>query len=419
MTPLEPRKIRDANGIDTFERALLYAALMLRASNTNVDNVPAGKANKYLNASRIVVNLANITQRGIEPTVKIEMKLPYDNQRALRHGGNFVESLGSCGNIDGSFNEPAAPTEPNFFPIPADPTWVTTLERYAAWCATNLIGGHAALNNKVAPPVTVDFLEEDTSGASLLIGALLKLGLYEYLRNNDLISAVIPEIKIGTEPLKIETGSTLIHLFRGASFQNLEYAINTRQVLGLGGSSTFQLSDIVVLSIGISRLIMTSSSLVVEQEIAIQSQQRLNLAGATSSRTEDGNIASSGIILLRINQGESEAKVEDGNRQSESYQVFRLESESTSSVGARPPEPEELKLYNVWWKLEPSMFGTFNSISAFPYYSVFNADGVNGVRFGGGSYASVGKPDAGYRFLEIFDIRWKLEEQVFPAISNF
>ena len=77
MTLLESKDIRDNHNIDTYERGFAYAALLLRASNTDSRNVPAGKQNKYFQAVRIVAKVDNLTQQGIESTLTISVKLPF------------------------------------------------------------------------------------------------------------------------------------------------------------------------------------------------------------------------------------------------------------------------------------------------------------------------------------------------------
>ena len=219
MTVLESRAVRDNNGIDTFERSLVYAALMLRASNTSLASNPvdartgAEKKNIYYNAVRINAKFDAVNALGIDSTLTLSLKIPYNNQSALKQGGNFLENLGVYGNVPpDAFLLKANPSVPNLFPLPTEPLWVNSLERLAGWSATNLVGGFVSLNGKVVPPISVTFSEEDSPSPNLLINALLKLNLAVYLEKNNLIAAITSQVRSGHWADAVATLETLRHL---------------------------------------------------------------------------------------------------------------------------------------------------------------------------------------------------------------
>lgn len=141
MTVLIDKATRDAAGIDSYERGFVWAALTLRAVLTAPD---APAQNPYLNWVRITWNAnrlitANNGIRLARPFLIIQAKLPYRQQSALYWGGNWHENI----EVFGTVTPPPPqftcdPTEPNPFPIAADPVWVTTLEAYFAWCGLTL-----------------------------------------------------------------------------------------------------------------------------------------------------------------------------------------------------------------------------------------------------------------------------------------
>lgn len=194
MTTLEPKTIRDAHGIDTFERGLVYAALLLRSSNISLSNTSPAKTNKYFNAVRIIANFAKQSTEGVESSLSIQAKLPYQSQEALVEGGNFIENLGVFNNSEPpSFSVTCVRQQPIPFAMPHEPIWVDTLERYLAWCAHKLINGYLIKYPDQTPPVTSDFLEEE-SEPSLLIKAIIEIDTFVYLQRNNLVCAVVKTI---------------------------------------------------------------------------------------------------------------------------------------------------------------------------------------------------------------------------------
>lgn len=183
MTPLDTKANRDLYGIDTFERGLVYAALLLRSSNTNPDNTRTKQKNPYYNAVRIALNNTNTL-------VVIQGKLPYDNNLALRGGGSFIKSLGVYDNADPNpFLYQAPASNPIKLTIIDSPFWVNTLERYFAWTASNLLSGFLDLETGQQQG-SIQFLEEDALEPSILLNVSLPINYNQFLNSGNLIYAI-------------------------------------------------------------------------------------------------------------------------------------------------------------------------------------------------------------------------------------
>lgn len=198
MTLLEPKTERDARGIDTLERALVYTALILRAGNTHLSNTSTvgGKINKYRNAVRIAANFANVAATKVEPLLSLFFKFPYDSAEALKQGGKFAEHVKSFTNEPVEILLQVEPTSGEALSLPSEPQWVNSLERYATWIASCLIVGHISLNPAKLPPVTIAFFEEDSDEPSITINATLKLDYNAFLLTNNLVAAVVQQIPV-------------------------------------------------------------------------------------------------------------------------------------------------------------------------------------------------------------------------------
>lgn len=210
MTPLESKALRDSYGIDTFERGFVYAALLLRASNTDPSNTKPKDKNKYYNAVRIAFNFETITEQGDDDssksytvaTIIVQAKIPYNSILALKHGGYFINYLQEYGNNNPNpFSLFAPPTEemlgtPDYY-IYEDPSWVTTLEKYLAWCATNLICGFEADISLEEKLVKIQILEEDALNSSVQIDANLFFDYKTFIKTNNVFYAIPQQTKTG------------------------------------------------------------------------------------------------------------------------------------------------------------------------------------------------------------------------------
>lgn len=226
MTRLEDKTKRDNYGIDTFERGFIYAALLLRASNTDPNNSRLPNKNPYYNAVRLAFNFeVNTDQEKDESSksyttaaVLVQAKLPYNSILALKHGGYFLNYLGEYGNNDPNpFAINAPETDALYYTMYNEPEWVNTLEKYLAWCATNLVCGFEAQIDLEKKPVKIQILEEGVGGASIQIDAELEFDYHKFLQTNNLFYAIKQLIQTGCKFTYIPDNGTVYNANIGNS----------------------------------------------------------------------------------------------------------------------------------------------------------------------------------------------------------
>lgn len=233
MTILEAKSVRDSHGIDTFERGFVYAALLLRASNTHPQNQLTREKNKYYNSVRIAFDLnkmveglsnsgdANLTAAKPDPSIIVQATIPYDSNLALRSGGSFLRTLLEYGNYSPyPFLYKAEPTSFNKLIIYKEPSWVNTVEKYLAWCAVNLVYGYNFLSlTSAQQPLKFSVLEENALEPSLLIEAELPFNYYDYSTTGNILQAMLSVIDRGCELETSSSDNTQTILFAGNEFQ--------------------------------------------------------------------------------------------------------------------------------------------------------------------------------------------------------
>jgi hypothetical protein len=184
LTILANRSDRLALGIDSFERGLIYSALLLRFANTSGD-----KSNPYYNAVRISQNPLNGGTLAWNPIILIEAKLPYSSS-ALNAGVDLIGNLLTFGNLDPNPFSASCQASLSPVPIPVDPEHVNTLERYFFWCAVNLQCGFLSTNPMDLSVISIQFFEEDPREPSVVIKANLPYNHKKWICNSNLVEAV-------------------------------------------------------------------------------------------------------------------------------------------------------------------------------------------------------------------------------------
>lgn len=143
MTTLASKATRDSIGINTYERGMLYAVLLLMVSNTSA-------ANSYYEAIKMSFERGKIgteSEKGsaesdgreVDPKIIIEAHLPYNDVASLKAGGNYFEYIESFNNADPNPLRISLEPDPNpFHTIANEPAWVDTLEKYLMWVTMHL-----------------------------------------------------------------------------------------------------------------------------------------------------------------------------------------------------------------------------------------------------------------------------------------
>ena len=185
---LTPKSKRDLIGIDNFERAIVYSALLLR-KGLRLAEMPTNQVVIYQNlVSSNEGKIVNLT---------VECKLLFDSASFLGLGGDFIQSILSFNDIQPSYQgEAIAPTVNNQGVIPEEPTEVNTLEKYLAWSLSEWVKF-----NKAKGEINWDsygyfsFLEE--ANPPVFSGkVILKFDYANYINSKNLIASVIPSVSL-------------------------------------------------------------------------------------------------------------------------------------------------------------------------------------------------------------------------------
>lgn len=179
MTVFINRSTRDALGIDTLERGIVLALLLLR--NAGIAN---GKNDPYYSAIKISTNV-RATGETYQANINATAKIPYHSNSALVSGMNLLRNLKEISNltVTPTFN-PLTPTE-SAPTLRDEPNTVNTLEKYLLWSSQVL----AASILPAVDRIKINFFEEDPKEPSVLIDYSLPIDWSKYLLTNNLIEA--------------------------------------------------------------------------------------------------------------------------------------------------------------------------------------------------------------------------------------
>lgn len=191
---------RDDLELNSWERAIIWSALVLRASNVAYAENPGNEDYPYKNAVRI--NLARaIVDGALTANLRIEATLPYNSVDALGSGGNFLLGLyqffegepepyvgANCSQLL-SYGYKVTPHGLN---APNEPEYIETLEKYFVWCCWEAeLSLLSPLPNKLLP-ITVDFFEESTPTATIRVIANIPIDYEAYKDCENLVCSCLP-----------------------------------------------------------------------------------------------------------------------------------------------------------------------------------------------------------------------------------
>jgi hypothetical protein len=184
---------RDLIGIDTFERAIVFSALLLRKG--------LRQAELPTNQITIYQNLINFNQEKIV-NLALEIKLPYNTLEFLSMGGNFLNSILPFSSATIPYiGEAVTPTLNNRGRIPDDPPEVDTLEKYLAWSLTEWVKftkTEESKKNNWDSYGYFSFLEE---ASTPVLSAKLNLSFdySKYIETKNLIASVIRTVSFRSQ----------------------------------------------------------------------------------------------------------------------------------------------------------------------------------------------------------------------------
>jgi hypothetical protein len=179
MTTLINQETLETLGIDTLERGITLALLLLRNACTSM-----GKNYSYFNAIKISTSVRQ-TGETYQANLNATAKLPYQSNLSLKSGMDLLGNIKEVSNLTVSpdFN-PLSPIQ-NAPILPSLPSQVNTLEKYLFW-ASQIV---AASVLPAIDKIKINFLEEDPKEPSVLIDYVLPIDWKKYLLTNNLIEA--------------------------------------------------------------------------------------------------------------------------------------------------------------------------------------------------------------------------------------
>jgi hypothetical protein len=188
MTILPPQAERDSIGIDTYERAILYAASMLRRSFL-VDGEKA-------NLKRLSITTAQSKENN---NILIEGEFPYSNSTTWEKGGDVFKPVHylSLSDPSNSFSPPSnlLPLGNPYIALASDPSWVATLEEYFIWVLSQ---SKAALHLESPPRhdvISYRFFDGRSPDPVVEVKASLPFDLDLWLRDRHFFNALLPLLK--------------------------------------------------------------------------------------------------------------------------------------------------------------------------------------------------------------------------------
>lgn len=179
------KEIRDLIGIDTFERAIVLATLLLRQGLRNIPDASTNSAIIYQSFSQ--ENNEKI------PTLIVEAKIPYDSANFCGYGGEFISTILPLddGTITPEYNgDFIPPTINNQGLIEPDHEEIFMIEQYLIWAMSRWIYYHKQqFSNQWDSYGYLSFLEEATPPV-ISAKVILPFDYEKYLQTNNLIESV-------------------------------------------------------------------------------------------------------------------------------------------------------------------------------------------------------------------------------------
>ena len=188
MTILPSKAERDAIGIDTYERAILYAAMMLRRSFL-IDGEKA-------NLKRLSITSAQAKEKN---NILIEGEFPYSNSQTWEKGGDVFKPVHylSLGDPSNSFSPPSSliPFGSPYISLSSEPSWVETLEEFFIW----LLSQSKASLHLESPPrhevISYRFFDARSPLPIVEVKATLPFDVGIWLRDRHFFNSLYPLLR--------------------------------------------------------------------------------------------------------------------------------------------------------------------------------------------------------------------------------
>ncbi len=185
--------------IDTVERAIVWGATLVRASNLS-----QGTNFKYYNSVRLSISVDKSSEEYLG-LVNLEVNLTYSSEIFLLSGGDLLPAiLPFSASESPQFNYECPPVVDEFEKL-AEPQDLTSLEQFVFW-AGSILYASLPLNN---PYISFQFFEEKKDGAISQFKLKLPFDYSAWVRDKNLICALQRTVESYVYP----EGSYLVEIF--------------------------------------------------------------------------------------------------------------------------------------------------------------------------------------------------------------
>ncbi|ELS04925.1 hypothetical protein Xen7305DRAFT_00046610 [Xenococcus sp. PCC 7305] len=196
MVALESQQKRNSIGIDSLERALVYAFSMLRASIVGESN--QGVADQKIKIGENISDLDNAL-------LVLEAKLDYDSFLVSSTGDNLILHIKEfAGTTPYETGIKCASSGGQFQPIPPAPSILHSLEQYLYWSAASLLASLPVDQDNIK----IKRFEHNQNGAYVQIKASLPFDYKAVLLGSNYVCAV-QRIATGYEFFELPSGSII------------------------------------------------------------------------------------------------------------------------------------------------------------------------------------------------------------------
>jgi hypothetical protein len=202
------KSVRDSLNLDRFDKAFVWAALLLRQNTlSSLNPANALKTENPYKDNVLIAHDLYETVSGVKTAVlKVQVKLLYDSQGFLGGGGNLINYIKE---LTDSFNTLSINPfyEATTKTITAEPVNITSVEKFVYWCALNLLNANY-LNNK---NISITLNEKNYPNNYIQIDASLPLIINNFLSGLSYVDCLDKPVNISIPALAapLVSGTTL------------------------------------------------------------------------------------------------------------------------------------------------------------------------------------------------------------------
>lgn len=188
MTVIISQTELDNSNIDTYERAIIYAANLLRSSLLRNNGSQDSRS----------ITIAKETENNNDFLV-ITCQFDYDTIAAFEQGGNLFKGVGDLSTLDpsGVFNPPTNLTprtqlNETFIELDPYPGWVATLEEFYLWAVSQ---SYSSLLSESPPrrrPINYRFFDLRTPNPQVTTEVRIGIRLEDWIQDRHFFNALIP-----------------------------------------------------------------------------------------------------------------------------------------------------------------------------------------------------------------------------------